>query len=299
MRPVTAPGRWVWGISGLVTAIALAVPGARLIERAGIPGPADAYPKGIATRTVTVPEPVTSLTVQSYGAPVQVTAARVSHVQVSETFGYGPKDGGVPAVAESVNHGHLSVGDPASGSWENCVNFEVTVPADVTVTVASEGGAVTVSGTAGANLDSGGAEMDVSGIHGPLTVTTDNGPLQLANLTGPMQADTGGGSLLAQNVTASMATVSTDGGPLQLTGRIGTLHAYTGGGEASVILSAPPDSVTLASDSGPATLAVPGGPYAVTASSDGGPQSVGIATSSTAARSITVTTGGGQLLIQP
>jgi len=31
MRAVARPGRWVWGLSGLVTAAALAVPGARLI----------------------------------------------------------------------------------------------------------------------------------------------------------------------------------------------------------------------------------------------------------------------------
>jgi hypothetical protein len=45
---------------------------------------------------------------------------------------------------------------------------------------------------------------------------------------------------------------------------------------------------------------VPGGPYALNATSDGGgPQSVGIATDPAAHRSITVTSGGGSLEIEP
>jgi hypothetical protein len=37
MRAVTGPGRWVWGLSGLVTAAALAVPGIRIIDSASWP----------------------------------------------------------------------------------------------------------------------------------------------------------------------------------------------------------------------------------------------------------------------
>jgi len=44
-------------------------------------------------------------------------------------------------------------------------------------------------------------------------------------------------------------------------------------------------------------LSVPGGPYALTTNSDGAAQTIGIATSSAAHRSITVTTGGGPLII--
>ncbi len=299
MRAVTAPGRWVWGVSGLVTAVVLTVFGARLIAQAGVAGPVQMQLQGTVTRTVIVPQPITSLTVESYGAPVRVTAAHVTHVQVSETLGYDPAAGGPPAVDESVNHGHLSVGSPACSDWKDCISFAVIVPPDVTVTVASEDGPVMVSGTAGANLDSGGGDMDVYGIHGPLTVTTDGGPLQLADVTGPVQADTGGGSLLAQVITSATATVTTDGGPLQLTGSIGTLRGYTGGGQAGISLSAAPEEVTLDTDGGPAALAVPGGPYAVTADSDGGPQSVGIAANPSAARSITVSSGGGPLQIEP
>jgi hypothetical protein len=292
MRTVTAQGRWVWGISGLVTAALIAVPGVHLITSAGgSVQSAQPHLQGVMTRTMIVSQRVTSLTVQSYGAPVQVTGGPVSHVKVTEIIGTGP--GGTPGV--TVIGDRLTVGSPACGSWESCDSFAVIVPRNMTVTVASQGGPVTVSGVAGVNLNSGGGSMNVSGIDGPVTVAAEGGPVQLAGVTGPVQADTGGGSLLASGITAVTATVTADGGPVQLLGRIGTLHAYTGGGSASITLSAAPLSVTLDSDGGPAMLAVPGGPYAVTADSDGGPETLDIATNPGATRSITISSGGGAL----
>jgi hypothetical protein len=55
----------------------------------------------------------------------------------------------------------------------------------------------------------------------------------------------------------------------------------------------------VSTDGGSAYLTVPGGPYALTAYSDSGPELVRIATDPAASRSITVSTGGGQLQIEP
>lgn len=49
----------------------------------------------------------------------------------------------------------------------------------------------------------------------------------------------------------------------------------------------------------PATVIVPGGPYNLTANSGGGSQSVRIATDPTALPSITITSGGGSLQVEP
>ena len=58
--------------------------------------------------------------------------------------------------------------------------------------------------------------------------------------------------------------------------------------------------MTVSTDGGAVRLAVPGGPYALSADSGGGgPQSVGIATDPAASRSITVSSGGGPLDIEP
>jgi len=68
MRAVAGPGRWIWGVSGLVTATALAIPGARLITSPGTDGDnVYAHPQHVVTRIETVTQPVTSLVVQSYG----------------------------------------------------------------------------------------------------------------------------------------------------------------------------------------------------------------------------------------
>ena len=87
MRAVAGQGRWIWGVSGLVTAAALAIPGARLITSPGTDGDnVYAHPQHVVTRTETVPQPVTSLVVQSYGGQVQVTSGQVNHVQVTKSL---------------------------------------------------------------------------------------------------------------------------------------------------------------------------------------------------------------------
>ncbi len=336
MRTLATRGRWIWGVSGLVTTAALIISATLLITTAR--QAEHEQPQGIVTRTVTVPQPVTSLAVQSYGDPVQVTAGPVRRVRVTETINYDPQAGGPPLVAQSVSDGRLSVGDPACANSDCDVSFSVIVPSDVTATVTTEGAPVIVSGIAGANLDSGGGPVRATEIGGPLTVITSGGPLQLDGLTGPLSADTSGGTLIAQGVAATTTTVATgggdaqpafsaaphtvtvntDGGSLTLDGPAGTLNADTGGGtliaqgvtattttvttgsgDVRLAFSAAPHTVMVSTDGGSAQLAVPGGPYALTADSGGGPQSVGIATDPAADRSITVISGGGPLWIGP
>jgi hypothetical protein len=100
-------------------------------------------------------------------------------------------------------------------------------------------------------------------------------------VAGPLRADTEGGMLFAQGITASMASVDTGGGPAQ------------------VAFSAAPTTVTVGTEGGPATVRVPGGPYALTAESDGGPEIIQIATDPAARRSLRITSGGGPLQVAP
>lgn len=284
MRAIATPSRFLWGLSGLATTLTLGVLGAHLITHAGTPGP----PKqDVVTRTVTIADPVTSLTVDSSGDPVRVVAGSARRVQITETFMYNQQDG-PPEVEQHPNHGRLTLTDPCAGllsvrgalaNYDCAASFAVTVPPGVTVTVASEGGDVTVSGVAGTNVDSAGGSVDATAIDGPLTVSTGGGPLLLNGLTGALRADTGGGNLFAQNVAAVTAVVT------------------TGAGDALVAFSAVPDTVMVSTDGGSAYLTVPGGPYALTADSDGGPELVRVATDPAASRSITVSTGGGPLQI--
>jgi hypothetical protein len=252
----------VWGLSGLVTAAVLAIPLTHLITGVGEPQNAYAQPQHVLTRTETVAQPVTSLVVRSYGGQVQVASGPVSRVQVTETIMYD-QQARPPAVSQSVSGGRLALSSRACASADCNVDFRVTVPPGVTVTVSTGGGRVAVSGTAGANLDSGG------------------GPARATLIGGPLTAVTGGGTLIAQDIAAATATV------------------VTGGGPATVAFAAAPKSVSVSTDGGPVVLAVPGGPYAVTADSGGGPESLGIATDPAARPTLTVTSGGGPLRIVP
>ncbi len=287
MHPVGGPargssGRWIWGLSGLAVAAALAIPGTRLIALTGVSGAGllSASPQLVTVRTVPVPQPVTSLTVQDYGGQVRVTSGPVRRVQVTETLRYD-RAGGAPAITESVSGGRLNLGDPACQDTDCDVDFAVTVPAAVTATVGTGGGPAAVAGIAAASIDSDGGSVQVTHIGGPLTVSTGGGDLTLNGVTGPLRIGTSGGALVARGISAATATVSTGGGPAQ------------------VAFSAPPRSVTLDSDGGPAIVRVPGGPYALTADSAGGPELIGIATDPSARLTLTISSGGGPLQVEP
>jgi hypothetical protein len=283
MHPLAAPGRpayrWAWGVSGLVAAAALAIPGTYLITMADRPAPW--APLAVTVRTVTIPQPVGRLSVHSYGGRVQVMTGPVSHVQVTERITYEPPAGAPPAVTESVAGGRLSLDDAACVKVSCNVDFTVTVPSAVSVAVDTQGGSAVIAGAAGTTVTSEGGAVQVTRVTGPLTVSTDGGPLIMNEVTGPLRADSGGGTLAARGVTAATASLSTGGGPAQVT------------------FAVAPDTVTVSTDGGPATLRLPGGPYALTADSEGGPELIGIATDPAARASIKITSGGGPILVAP
>ena len=276
MRTVAAPGQRIWGLVGLAVAALLAVPGSWLIAFAGVHN--DAAPQDTITRTFTVSQPVTTVDVHAGGGPVQVTAGPVHSVRVTEAIIYAPWNGGPPAATQSVSGGILTLGVP---QCDCAVSFTVTIPLGVAVAADTQGGPLTVSGASGADLDSGGGTVRATGISGHLIVSADGGAVQLNGLTGPLDADTGGGPLSASGIDAATATI------------------LTGGGQAQIGFTVPPDGLFVSTDGGPATLSLPGGPYALNASTYGGPEAIGIATDPAVGRSITVTTGGGSLQIEP
>ena len=219
------PGRRIWAFSGMVVAATLTI-GTVLLIAPAADSPQDAgaqaqsaQPIGgqpqvaqvhaTTTRTVTVPQPVTSLTVLSYGAPVQITGGPVARVQVTEAIS---DDGGLPPVTEQVSGGHLLLADPvcsvpASSAAACSVSFTVIVPAGVRVAVDTDGGPARL--TFADPPDS----VSVSTGGGPATLSVPGGPYALT-------ADSGGGQEIIAIATDPSAgrtiTVSTAGGPLQV-----------------------------------------------------------------------------------
>jgi hypothetical protein len=284
MQSVTARGRWVWGISGLVTIMALTVPTVQLVTSGGQSWPVTAsahpFPAGTLTRTMTVPQRVTSVTVNTSGTPVRVMAGQVSRVEITETFWYSKQAGQPPAVTPRVSGDSLTLNDSACSANQCGVGFTLVAPAGVAASVASEGGDVIVSGTAGTVVDSGGGAVRMTKIAGQLNVQTEGGPLQIDGLSGALNADTGGGPLTARDVTAATATVNTEGG------------------DALVAFAAAPGNVHMDTGGGTAALLVPRGPYALNADTGGGEEALDAAIDPAAPRSITISTEGGPLRIQ-
>jgi hypothetical protein len=335
MRTVAVRGRWIWRLSGVATVAALGIPLGGLIVTAGQGGEPMTV-SAVPTRTITIARPITSVSVESYGAAVYITGGPVRHAQVTEAITYGPQDAGPPAVTAAVSHGHLTLAAPDCAQSNCTVGFTVTVPSGVAVTAESDGGPVTVAGVAAANVDSGGGLVHATGISGQLTVSSENGPvmvsgtgaanldsgggpvgatdvrgpltvnteggaLTLDGLSGPLDADTGGAPLLARNVAAVTATVTTENGNVDMAFVTGPemVSVDTGGGNARLTFAAAPKSVTVSTVGGLALLTVPGGPYALSADNGGGggPEIIAIPTDPAAPRSITVTTSGGPLRI--
>jgi hypothetical protein len=309
-----AGGRWIWGVSGVITAVVLAIPVTWVISNAGTPS-GDQPLSAVPTRTLSIIQPVTSVNVQSYGAPIQVTRGQGPGVTVTEAVSF-PQGDIPPHVTTAVSGGRLTLDAPECADNPCNVGFIVQVPARVAVTAVSSGGDIVVAGAAGASLDSGGGAVRATGVSGSLVISAQGGPVSVAGTAGA-NIDSGGGPVRAAGVDGPL-TVSTEGGPLTLTGLSGSLHADTGGGpvfaqgvaarDATVSTEGgdtrlgfvtAPDSVQVITAGGAADLSVPGGPYALTTDAGGGPQSVGIATSPAAPQSINISTGGGPLFIQP
>lgn len=305
-------GRWIWVVSGLVTVVALAVPGAHLILNAGTPS-AQGNIAAIPTRTITITQPVTSLNVQSYGAPIQITTGSGPDVTVAEAISSSGDPS--PAVTAQVTGGQLTLAAPGCAQSDCSVGFTVTLPTRVPVTAASSGGDIIISGAAGASLDSGGGAVRATGITGSLGITSEGGPVLLDSTAGA-NVDSGGGVVQAAKIYGQL-TVTTEGGPVIVSGLTGALHADTGGGnliaegvsastasvtaeggDARLGFATAPDSVQVDTGGGAADLSVPGGPYALTADDGGGgPELISIATNPAATRSIIVSTNGGPLRI--
>jgi hypothetical protein len=295
-NPRRPRGRWIWTISGLVVIGAMT---AFVGLLSGRPNAIRALPMGVRTRTLTLSQLVTRLSLRSYGGDVRVIGGG-SGTHVTEQVYYDPQQGPVPMVAATGSDGQLSLAAPACQERNCLATFTVTVPSTASVTAVTDGGNVVVSHIAAATLDSGGGAVSATAVSGPLTISSEGGNQDLSDINGPVNDLSGGGAVVAAGVTGSSAVIVTEGGQLSVQ-RLSVQSATisSGGGGARVEFATAPTNVDIASEGGIATVLVPGGPYALTADSGGSPRVVGIPTSPAATSILTVTTGGNALVIQP
>jgi hypothetical protein len=301
-RPPRRPrGRWMWTVSGVLVTASIGAPVGLALARAGTQSGQQFYAQPIATRDITIAATVTSVNVQSYGAPVRVIGgAATKKVQIVESVNYDPSQGPAPSVIDTVSHGLLTLAAPDCTPMDCSVGFTLLVPSDVSVAAATQGGTVDVAGVATANLDSGGGDVTATSVSGPLTVTSEGGNLRLTGILGSVRAESGGGDVTALGIDGPSVSITTDGGQVNAMGVAATTAIVSSGGDdAQVGFASTPDAAVVTTDGGNATVLVPGGPYDLTADSGGGNETVGVATNPAARDALTVTTGGGDLVIEP
>jgi hypothetical protein len=288
--------RLIWGASGVATALALAIPGARVLTKANVN---DAPPPISAAPVATLPAATAGLIVDSCGASVRVVAQPVHQIKVTEAGNYPPDQGITPSVTWSLSGKQVTVGDPQCDTLFN-VNIDiVTVPEGTPVTVDSQGGNVNVSGTAMTTVDSQGGDVMVNTTHGATTVNSGSGLVTAAVIDGTLTVDSQGGNVRVNGLTG-MLDADTGGGDLTAVGLSSpNMTAVSDGGNQRIGFISAPRDVILSTGGGNVNLDVPGGPYALSPSTDNGGWNVRIPVDQTAGRIITVTTDGGNLLVAP
>lgn len=270
-RPIPPRGRWIWHLSGVATILVGTALVVFALARADNPYGGGFAQTVLPTSTVVVNGEVSSLTVSSYGSPIQVTQGPVSQVTVEETVSFNrPGPVGPPMVRARADHGNLTLAAPACEHGGCAVGFTVIVPANfppVTVSATSDGGPVSVSGVAAADIDSSSGTVSASDVQGLLTVTSEGGDIT-ASGAGSANLDSGSGNVSASGIPGDLTITSEGGG----------IDAHDTG------------SATLISGSGPVTARAVAGTLDVT--SAGG--TINIA----GARGVTLDSGSGDVVAQ-
>ncbi|NGO07972.1 hypothetical protein G5C60_10000 [Streptomyces sp. HC44] len=176
------------------------------------------------TNSYTVKETVSALDVESNGGLIELVASDRTTVQVTEKFRYS---GGKPKTEHAVSGSTLTLKTPGCSSDSSpCeVSYRLEVPRTLSVTLASEGGAVEVTALAGnltVDTDGGSADAAFSAAPDTADVRTSGGDLSLRLPGGPyaVDADADGGTekvtVKTDPASARKVTAKSGGGDITI-----------------------------------------------------------------------------------
>lgn len=213
-------------------------------------------PEHKAVDDAKVTGPVSAVEVGHGSGDVRIRPGAGGGVTIHRTVRY--HGDGRPTPGQKVQNGRLTFTD---GCDDCSIDYELTVPAGVSVKVGTGSGDVDVRGVASADLATGSGDIDVSGIAGTLTTSAGSGDLTATGL---------GGS----DVSATASS-----------------------GEVQLTFAKPPQKVAIKASSGDVTVHVPGGPYATDVSTGSGDEHVSVPTDPSATARIQVRTGSGDVTL--
>ncbi|MDJ0368375.1 DUF4097 family beta strand repeat-containing protein [Streptomyces sp. H10-C2] len=200
--------------------------------------------------------PVSAVEVGTSSGDVHIRPGPGDGVTIHRTVHYhGDRK---PTPGQKVENGRLTFSD----GCDSCtIDYELTVPAGVTVKVSTSSGDVNVQGVASADLKTHSGDMAVSGIAGALTTEASSGDLTAIGLSG-------------SDVSAKASS-----GNIRLT------------------FVKPPQKVTTRASSGDVTVQVPGGPYATDVHTSSGDRRVTVPTDPSATARIQADTSSGDVTV--
>ena len=136
-----------------------------------------------------------------------------------------------PPIQQSGNSIHIDYVNARDIS----VDYEITAPADTTVTTHSGSGDQRVVGLhSNLKLESGSGDMRLEDISGEIQVHTGSGNVEAREISGPFNAEAGSGDIRADEKGKGDVRVHTGSGNVELRGVNGMLEAHSGSGDVTV-----------------------------------------------------------------
>jgi hypothetical protein len=255
--------------AGRAAALAIGLPITLVLGSAGAVDVAGIFSQTSEHHVASYPWHGGPVSVSSGSGDVRIVAGPAGHIQVAYTEHYNLRR---PTVSATVASSGVQLGAHCPGGLfgNNCaVNYVITVPASVALTV-----------------HTGDGDVDASGLSGPLTLESGNGSISLSSVSGTLVVRSSNGDVSASQIRATSVQASSDDGSVDIAfaGRPHTVIATssngdvdltvprdsepyrtsTGSGNGSVDVtvataSSAPDTLTARSDNGDVTIAYPSG----------------------------------------
>jgi DUF4097 and DUF4098 domain-containing protein YvlB len=151
----------------------------------------------------------------------------------------------------------------------NCwIEYEVTVPAETTVSGQLDSGAANISGVAEVNVRADSGNLDIKDVAGEVNVESDSGSVGIADVGGSVVAKVDSGNFDADRIEGDF-TLEASSGAVEARGIGGAAQVESSSGNVVVELTKAAD-VQVNASSGAVEVTVPQGDYKVVTSADSG-----------------------------
>jgi hypothetical protein len=136
-----------------------------------------------------------------------------------------------PPIQQSGNSIHIDY----LNAHDISVDYEITAPAQTTVTTRSGSGDQRMVGLhSNLKLESGSGDMKLEDISGEIQLHTGSGDVEAREISGPFTAEAGSGDIRVDEKSKGDVRVHTGSGNIELRGVSGMLDAHSGSGDVTI-----------------------------------------------------------------